>query len=187
MTSQKDTGTFRRILIALVITASVVLPVIAGYLVATHRPLTRAHLTDVIGHLDQWKIERRQAPGTPALALSNAEVLAVYTGEHRAAFIVSSGIYGDPNYFNAAAFEKEVKKGQALVFTVRHEGSNLIREGRIELFGLATERAVYLDADKAVARYAQQRQQYISLFIGSLVLAAVLLVAARMMWKKKST
>lgn len=185
MITRKETGGFGWIMFAFVASAIAVLPGIAGYLYLSHRPLTRDQLIDVTAHVERWKVDRHQASGKAGGAPSNAADLTIYTSEHRAPFYVSDSFYEDANYFNAAAFGHDVKKGDALVFTIRKVDADLSGEGRIALSGLASQKAVYLNVENAMAFDALQRQTSLFLFIGSLVLVALLLAVARMLWKDR--
>jgi hypothetical protein len=173
---------FSLIWFALVAAAVIALPGIAGYLHLSHRPLTRDQLTEVRGHAAKWTVEKHQTKGKMGSPSSETADLIINTDEHRAPFAVSSSFYEEPKYFNAAAFAQDVKKGLELVLTIRKEDA---LDERVPVYGLASQKAVYLNVESAIAYDALQRQTSLFLFIGSLVLLALMLLVARMLWKDR--
>jgi hypothetical protein len=182
MSSRKVQGGFGWIMFAFVASAIAVLPGIAGYLHLSHRPLTRDQLTEVRGYAVKWAVEKHQTKGMMGGPSSETADLVIHSDEHRAPFSVSSSFYEEPKYFNAAAFAQDVKKGDELVFMIRKED---VLDERIPVYGLASQKAVYLNVDSAIAYDALQRQTSLFLFIGSLVLLALMLLVARLLWRDR--
>ena len=182
MTTRKVQGSLGWVMVAFVASAIAVLPGIAGYLYLSHKPLTKEQLTEVTGHVERWKVERHQAAGKMGGPSSETADLTVHTDEFRTPFVVSSSFYEDPKYFNAAAFAQDVKKGDELVLTIKKEDA---LDERVPVYGLASQKAVYLKVESAIAYDTLQRQTSLFLFIGSLVLLVLMLVVAWMLWKDR--
>ena len=185
MGSDNKHFSFGGILFALMAAAIVALPVIAGYMYFSHTPLTTDQLIDVTGHVARWKVERYQASGRAGGSPSDTTDLTIYTDEHRTPFYVSDSFYEDPKYFNATRFEREVKKGDALAFAIRKADAGLTGDGRVALYGLASQKAVYLNVDSAIDYDMQKHRTSLFLFIGALALLVLMLVVARMLWRDR--
>jgi hypothetical protein len=145
-------------------------------------PLTRDQLTEARGHAAKWAVEKHQAKGTLGGPSSETADLVIQTEEHRTPFVVSSSFYEEPKYFDTAAFARDVKQGDELVFLIRKADA---LDARVPVYGLASQKAVYLNVESAIAYDALQRQTSLFLFIGSLVLLALMLLVARMLWKDR--
>jgi len=180
MGSGKKNDSFGWIGQALVTAAIFALPFIAGHMYFSYMPLTPDQLTEVTGHMVRWKVERQQASDKEGGSPSDSTELTIHTVEHSTPFYISGSYYEEPKYFNAAGFEHDVKKGDELVFTIKKEDAGLTGDVRVSVYGLASKKAAYLTVKSAMAYDESKRQMALYLFIGSLVLLALLLVVSRM-------
>jgi hypothetical protein len=185
MSSRKKNDSLNWIGQALVTAAIVALPIIAGHMYFTFTPLTPEHLIDVTGHVARWKVERQQTSGTGGGAPPDTKELSIHTVEHSMPFYIRDTYYEEPKYFNAARFEQDVKEGDELVFTIKKEDAGLTGDRRVNLYGLASKKAAYLTVKSARAYDESNRQMALYLFIGSLILLALMLVVARMHWRDR--